>query len=193
MFKTYDTTQQAYKEHLPKNYDVALGAWIESPSAKTYDTTQNAWVERLYKYWFRSVNIGTAEQDMFDVDKSAISLNVDSTYSTRTRNVTYKCSEHDIENGDTIKFGLLATVGISVSVSVSYTKTDGSSGTHTIYSKTASGAEVSDTISRTISASDVKTWGDLVVAIVYSYDSSTPYATAAIFDISVKGKKYGFK
>ena len=193
MFKTYDSTLQAYTEHLPKNYDATLGAWIDSPSAKTYDTTQNAWVERLYKYWFRSVNVGIAEQDMLDVDKSALSLNVDSTYSTRTRNVTYKCSEHDIKNGDTIKFDLLATVGISVSVSVAYTKTDGSSGTYTIYSKSASSAEVSDTISKTISASDVKSFGDLIVTIVYSYNSSTPYATVAIADISVGGKKYGFK
>ena len=47
MLKTYDSTLQAYTDHPPKNYDTALSAWVDSPSAKTFDKELNAWVERL--------------------------------------------------------------------------------------------------------------------------------------------------
>lgn len=193
MFKAFDSALQAYTEYPSKIHDEDLNAWIDSPSLKTYDKDLGAWVERLYKYWFYSVNVNTAELDMFDVDKSLLSLNVDASYDTKTRNVTYKCSEHDIENGDNIEIGVFATVGISVSVSLSYYTSDGSKGTLTIYSKSASAAEVNETISKTISNSSAESWGELTVMIVYSYNSSTPYATAAVFDIAVNGKKYGFK
>lgn len=47
MFETYDTTKNAYVEHVGEYYDTNEKAWVEVQSAMTYDTNEKAWVERL--------------------------------------------------------------------------------------------------------------------------------------------------
>ena len=58
MLKTYDTTSEAFVEHMAKIYDETAGAWIDAPSMKTYDGTEQAWIDRLKTYMEATVGSG---------------------------------------------------------------------------------------------------------------------------------------
>ena len=78
MFETYDTTKNAYVEHVGEYYDTNEKAWVEVPSAMTYDTNEKAWVERLdldnyfTEYAFSLLNGGSYT---VSADKRTITFN----------------------------------------------------------------------------------------------------------------------
>lgn len=192
MFETYDTNQKAYVERTAQYYDLNLKAWVDVPSAMTYDTTEKAWVERLYEYWLTSWMTNISSADDLNVSPSMLGLVIDAYSDTKTRSVIYTCSNHDIKIGDTFEAEVFRTYGVAVSISLSYKDTSGSSQSISIYSKTKTAAESHETINKVISASNVKSFGDLTVSISYTYNSNAQIVSAAVAGIKVNGKKIGF-
>lgn len=192
MLKTYDSTLKAYTEHLPKNHNASLNAWVESPSAKTFDTAQNAWVERLYSAWLPLYRKDIASVDTLEITPSKVYFDMPSNgYQNRT--VAFILFEHDIKAGDVIEFDVNASYYASVNISIGYITDDGAHGSYIVFRKSEKTDAVNGHFSKTVeSPNNFKQWGNFAISISFYYEGIVVGATVEIANLKVNGKKYGF-
>ena len=197
MFKTYDSTLQAYTEHHPKHYDSTQKAWVESPSAKTYDATQNAWIERLYADYFTLVNDGYATKlqsgDILDVGKSGFVFN---TFSIGLlRRIKFELP-YKFTYGDVVEFDVVTNSLGEVSVGWALNLVGGniiSGGVVTLdgaYNQHVT-ATVPRTASDTYEGQTVKS-SYITVYSAISADEATGETYTELRNFKINGKKYGF-
>lgn len=104
MFETYDTNQMAYVEHSGEYYDLNLKAWVPVNSAMTYDTTEKAWIERLYAGYFTLVSKTIQTGDILEVKNSGVVLH---TFTTNLgRSVSFELP-FKWKNSDVIEFDVI--------------------------------------------------------------------------------------
>ena len=192
MFKTYDSTLQAYTEHPPKNHDASLNAWVDSPSAKTFDTEQNAWVERLYQGYFTLRSAPTlSADDEFIFTKNEITL-----FTAKTAEYRRVVFELPIKwAGETIEFDLTKNAIATVSVGVQFK--------YGIWTSSGQRNPVSDAYDGTYSLTldtcpdeyEGQTVTDYKISIeiyISADNASSDIGYVNIKNLKFNGKKYGF-
>lgn len=193
MFETYDTNLKAYVERTGQYYDLQQKAWVDVPSAMTYDTTEKAWVERLYADYFILESKTLQSGDILEVKKNSISLRTFSKNLRRSVSVKlpYKWKYTDVVEFDVVTNSLgYVSFGHEFHYSNGWTVSGGGgvfkgdTNTHHVWKNLGSCPD-------TYEGYTVYDYG-LTFYIGYGNDI-TGETYAEISNVTINGKKYGFK
>lgn len=184
MFETYDTNRLAYVEHSGEYYDLNLKAWVPVPSAMTYDTTGQAWVERLYAdYCVLSTKI-MQSSDTLEITNSGFIFRTSS--KSESRMILFKLP-FKFKNGDLFECDIVTNALGRITIGKEFVRSGGSSTGGNIININGENNQ------HFTAKNDSGVPSDAVDYYIKIYSSVDKNAYSAISNLTINGKKYGFR